>query len=566
MKNRLRRLAPSREKFKKDTVAGLVLGVESVPDGLALGVLAGVNPLAGLYGYLFGTVGGALMTSTPVLAVQVTGATALIVADTGLQRFSDPERALFTLSIMAGLVMIIAGVLGLGRLLRFVSSAVMIGFIAGVGVNTILGQLGNFTGYETTGSNRVLRTLDLLMHFWEVHLPSLGVGIVTLALIVLLNRTRLGALGMVVAILVGSGLAYGLGLLGYPVAVVGDVASGRLGLPLPALPALDVMVELLIPALAIAFVGMVQGAGITTAFPDPGGKPSNASRDFIGQGVGSVISGIFRGMPASGSMSATALNVQAGAQTRFSLFVAGAVMAIVVIAAGDLVGYVAFPALAALLIVVGFGTIRPPVIMRAIRSGKLQTAVLVATFVMTIIVPVHFAVLAGVAFAVVLFVVEQSQQLTVRRLVLGKGSFMREVDPPREVPPREVVILQPYGNLFFASAANFREQLPIVTPESRCSVVVLRLRGVDDLGVSVAQIIVDYAEELAANDSRLIVNGGEALFKRLVRSGGLRSIGEQNYYLSGEWHGKTVAKAYREGLAWIARASGEGEPGEGAEV
>ncbi|MCB1273235.1 MAG: SulP family inorganic anion transporter [Leucobacter sp.] len=553
--NWARRLVPAREKAKKDAIAGLVLGVESVPDGLALGVLAGVNPLAGLYGYLFGTVGGAIASSTPVLAVQVTGATALIVADTGLERFSDPERALFALSIMAGLIMIAAGVLRLGRLLRFVSSAVMIGFIAGVGVNTILGQLGNFTGYAAQGSNRVLRTLDLLVHFWQVHLPSLAVGAATLALIVLLNRTRLGAFGMVIAIVAGSGAAYGFRLLGHHVPVVGDVATGRLGLPLPALPAFDAVIELLIPALAIAFVGMVQGAGITTAFPDPGGKPSNASRDFIGQGVGSVISGVFRGMPASGSMSATALNVQAGAQTRFSLFVAGAVMAIIVVAAGDLVGFVAFPALAALLIVVGFGTIRPPVIMRAIRSGKLQAVVLIATFAMTIIVPVHFAVLTGVALAVVLFVVEQSQQLTVRRLLVSENAFMREVEPPRDVPAGEVVILQPYGNLFFASAANFREQLPAVTSETRRAVVVLRLRGVDDLGVSVAQILVDYSEELASHESRLIVNGGAALLKQLVRSGVLDRLGEQNFFLSGEWHGRTVARAHREGVAWIAQAS-----------
>ena len=130
---------PSRKTLRKDAVAGLVLGVESVPDGLALGVLAGVNPLAGLYGYMFGTGAGALATSTTLLTVQVSGATAIIVSDARLDQFADPERALFMLSIMAGVVMIAAGVLKAGHLLRFVPRSVMIGFIAGVGVNTVLG-------------------------------------------------------------------------------------------------------------------------------------------------------------------------------------------------------------------------------------------------------------------------------------------------------------------------------------------------------------------------------------------------------------------------------------------
>lgn len=546
----LRSRLPSRRTARKDAVAGLVLGVESVPDGLALGVLAGVNPLAGLYGYMFGTVGGALATSTPLLTIQVTGATGVMVADAGLGQFADPERALFTLSVMVGLVMIAAGLLQLGHVLRFVPRAVMVGFISGIGVNTVLGQLGNFTGYDAAGANRLLRTLDLLLHVWQVHLPTIGVGAVTLVLILVLQRTRLGALGLVVAIIVGSGLARLLAHFGYPVALVGDVATVGGGLPTPTLPDPGLVPDLLIPAVAIAFVAMVQGAGIATAFPDPSGKPTRPSRDFIGQGIGSVISGLFRGMPASGSMSATALNVKAGAQTRFSLFVAGAVMAVVVLALGPLVGYVAFAALSALLIVVGVGTIRPAQMALAIRSGTRQAVVLIVTFVLTILIPVQYAVIAGAVLGILLFVIQQANQLTVHRLVLKKR-YLREVERPAEVPPGDVVILQPHGNLFFASATAFGDQLPKVTAQSRNSVVILRLRAIEDLGVSVAQIVVDYANELAKVDSRMMINGGRALQERLRRSGVLGKLGEENFYLSSEWHGRTLARAAKDAQAWV---------------
>ena len=128
------RVPVRRDTLRKDAVAGLVLGVESVPDGLAAGLLAGVNPLSGLYAYLFGTIGGSLFTSSAFMAVQATGAMAIVIADVpAVHSADDPARALFTLSVLTGVVMLAAGFLRLGSVLRFVSNAVMVGFISAVG-------------------------------------------------------------------------------------------------------------------------------------------------------------------------------------------------------------------------------------------------------------------------------------------------------------------------------------------------------------------------------------------------------------------------------------------------
>ena len=159
-----------RDTLRQDTVAGLVLGVESVPDGLAAGLLAGVNPLSGLYAYLFGTIAGGCITSSSFMAVQATGAMAIIVADVpAVHNASDPERALFTLSMLAGIMMLAAGFLRLGYLLRFVSNSVMAGFISAVGVNIILGQLASLTGYKASGSNRVVRAVNTFLHPGQFH-------------------------------------------------------------------------------------------------------------------------------------------------------------------------------------------------------------------------------------------------------------------------------------------------------------------------------------------------------------------------------------------------------------
>jgi len=331
------------------------------------------------------------------------------------------------------------------------------------------------------------------------------------------------------------------------------------GLPGLSLPVIGDIPGLLVPAFALAFVGMVQGAGVSAAFPNPDGTPSNASRDFIGQGSGSILSGLFHGMPAGGSMSATALVAQAGARTRLALFIAGGVMAVVLVVAAGAVGHVAFPALAALLIIVGVGTIRPAEIRSVAKTGPVQATVMIVTLALTIPIPVPQAVLAGVALAIVLFVIEQSNRVVIRQLQLDEHGHIRESDPPDVVPPDEVLMLQPFGSLFFASATTFAEQLPVVTTATRHSVVIFRMRGIDDLGVSIANVIVRYAADLAGADSRLLVNGGEPLLGQLTKNGVLDKIGPHNFYLGNEWHGRTLARADADGRVWIAAQQGSAD-------
>ena len=453
------RLPFHRETLRDDTVAGLVLGVQSVPDGLATGLLAGVSPLAGLYGYLVGTIAGAAATSSAFMAIQGTGAMAMIVADVpAVHGAADPAQALFTLSVVTGVVMLVAGLLRLGSVLRFVSNAVMVGFINAIGVNIILGQLSNLTGYSAPGSNRITRAFQTLTSPAELHWPTVVVGVATILLIVLLERTRLGALGLVVAVALTSGLALVFGW--HDVATLNDLGDVPRSLPLPQLPALALVPALIIPALSLAFVGLVQGASITANYTNPNGDFPDASRDFVGQGAANIASGVFQGMPVGGSVSASALNKAAGARNRQSLFVAGVVMALVILVFGTVIGYVAMPALAGLLMLIGFRTIKPDNIATVWRTGLVQKAVLVVTFVLTMVIPLQYAVLVGVGVSVILHVVRQSNQVTIKRRVRDSDGHLVEVDPPAVVPAGDVVVLQPYGSLFFAAAPVFEAQLP----------------------------------------------------------------------------------------------------------
>ncbi len=554
----MRRWVPFRKAtLRQDAVAGLVLGVQSVPDGLATGLLAGVNPLSGLYAYMVGTITGAVVTSSAFMAIQGTGAMAMIVADVPeVHGASDPAQALFTLSMLTGVVMLAAGLFKLGSVLRFVSNAVMVGFINAVGVNIILGQLANFTGYSADGPNRVVRAFNTLIQPGQLQWATVAVGTATIALIIVLERTRVGPMGLVVSVILTSAAAAVFGWDG--VATLNDLGVELSSLPRPEAPMLLLIPSLLIPALSLAFVGLVQGASISTTYPNPDGSSPDASRDFAGQGVANIAVGVFQGMPVGGSVSASAVNKEAGARSRQSLVIAGVVMAIVIVAFGGVVGYVAMPALAGLLMLIGYRTINPANIRSVWRTGAVQKVVLVVTFALTMVIPLQYAVLVGVGLSVILYVVQQSNQVTVKRQQYDIDGHLVEADPPALLPANEVVVLQPYGSLFFAAAPVFEALLPVVGEASRHSVVILRLRGRSDLGSTFMDVLLRYATSLAEVDCRLvIVSTNERIDRQLAMSGIAGLIGPDGIYGGDERVGATLQRAEADAAAWIAAQQGK---------
>lgn len=547
-RERLPSLGPRASR--QDLSAGLVLGIQSVPDGLATGLLAGLNPLAGLYGYMVGTATGALLTSSAFMAVQVTGAMAMVIADTPGVHGDDPGRALATLAVLTGAAMLIAGILRLGSMLRFVSNAVMVGFINAVGLNIVLGQLADLTGYRADGPNRVIRALNTVVRPGQLDGRSVAVGLATIALIVVLERTRLGAMGLVVAV-VATSLAVSVGGWG-SVAVLNDLGVDIGALPSFETPRLRSIPVLVVPAVALAFIGLVQGASISTSFPNPDDTYPDTSRDFVGQGAANIASGLLQGMPVGGSLSASALNKAAGATTRWSLLTAGIVMAAVIVAFGDAVGHVAMPALAGLLMLIGIRTIKPVDLRSVWKTGAVQKVVLAVTFSLTMLIPIQYAVLLGVGLSILLHVVQQSNQVSLRRQLLDPEGHLVEVDPPVELPAQEVVVLQPYGSLFFAAAPVIEAMLPAIGSASSGSVVILRLRGRTDFGTTFMDVLHRYATSLAAVGSRLkLVSVNDRMLEQLEVAGVTDVIGADDVYLGDERVGTTLTRAHEDALAWV---------------
>lgn len=518
----------TRATIVADLRAGLTLGVESVPDGLASGLLAAVNPAYGLYAYMVGTAAGALATSSVFMSVQATGAMSVLVADVPLLHSGDTAAAgLFTLSVLTGVVMLLLGLLRLGVLVRFVPHAVLTGFVNAVAVNIVLGQLANFTAYSSDFGNRVTRSLDTLLHPLAWDMPSVAIGVATIGLILLLERSPLGPLGMVVAIVLTSTAAWLVGL--DSVTVLDDVAPVPSTLPTVSLPEPALVGALLVPALSLALVGLVQGAAISNSVPNPDGRYPDASGDFRGQGIANIAAGLLHGMPVGGSMSATALVTAAGARSRLANLAAAAVMALLILLVGPLLGYIAMPALAALLILIGVRAFNVDNVLTVWHTGLTQAAVMAVTFVLTLVIPLQYAVLAGVGLSVVLYVAQQSARVALTCWTVDQEGRMLEGPVPRTLPPDDVIVLQPYGSLFFAAAPVLESQLPRVEPTSTRSAVVLRLRGKQELGSTFITVVRRYAADLDRVGSRLYLAGvSSGVAHQLDATGTSELLGEDS--------------------------------------
>jgi len=461
--------------------------------------------VSGLYALMAGTPVGALLTSSQYMAVNITSAMALAVGSAlaGLSA-EDRTSTLFVLTLLIGLLEVIAGLLRLGRLMRYVSNAVMVGFLTGVSTLIVLSQLGDFTGYASSHSNKVLQAVDLLLHLNQVHLPTLAIGALTVACILLLARTPLSNFGMLVAILVASAAAL---LLGWDeVRQVGDVAPIPRGFPLPRLPEWSRMPGLILPALSVAIIGLVQGAGVSKGYPNADGRYPDISRDFMGQGVANAAAGLFQGMPLGGSVSTTALNVSAGARTRWANIFCGLIVAVAVLLFSRAVSLAAMSSMAALLIVAGIQSIKREAFMDVWDIGWGSRSIMLVTLAATLVLPVQYAVFVGVVLSALVYLFASAADVRLVEFVPQPDGTLREQPAPAALPSHAVTLLNVYGSLFYAGAVKVEEHLPAAENAER-PVVILRLREHTQLSSTFLTVLERYEAQLRAVGGKLILAG-----------------------------------------------------------
>ena len=563
------RLKPDRRHLLSDLIAGLTFAVVSVPQAMAHALLAMVNPVLGIYALMVAVPVGAIFTSSVFINVSTTAALS-VAAGAVLTDIPAGQRmeALAALVLLVGAIQLLAGLFRLGFLIRFVSNAVMIGFLNGVAVLIILGQLSDLTGYESAFSNRVAQALDLLLRIGQISVQTTLIGAVTLGLIVLLLFSPLRRFAFIIAIAVATAVLALLTISTLPTAsyfaevpTVGDITAIERSLPDLALPRPSLFLSLLLPALSVAIIGLIQGAGVSEGTPNPDGKYSDISRDFLGQGVANIATSLVSGIPAGGSISGTALILGAGAKSRWTNIFVGFFVAGIVLLAAPLVERVPMPALAALLIVTGFQGLRAQQAVMAWNTGRVSAVVMIVTFVATLLVPLQFAVLFGMALSVVLHVFRQSNKVVVTQWVLQPEGFPLEQPAPTRLPSHQLTLLHVYGSLFFAAAKSMEEMLPVVGDATH-AVVAVNLRGKSEIGSTFVTVLQRYAEVLREHDSKLMLVGVDSVvWDQLAKTGVLRLIGEENVFLATPQIGAALNKAVAAASAWLGQPPISSLPG-----
>ena len=526
------------------------MALVAVPDAIASAILAGVNPTYGFNALIVGTPIGSLFTSSQFMNIGSTAAMMLAVGGV-LSGFSGDNivTAMVTLTVMIGLFQLLLGVFKLGVFARFISNAVMIGFFTGVATVLILGQLGDLTGFDSSYSNKVAQAVDLLFNLDQIDMPTLLTGLATIGIIILLGRTKLRNYSLAIALLLASVAVLVLGL--DSVALVGDTFEISAAIPTPTLPSLSMVGTLLMPAIAVGLLGLIQAAGISQTIPNPDGELPDPSGDFRGQGISNIASGFFKGLPLGGSLGGTSIMLSAGAKSRWANVFMGLFVAVFVFFFGNQVENVALPAIAAVLIVAGFGVYKFAVIKDIWDVSRSSRIVMLVTFLATLTVEIQEAVFIGIILSILDFVYTSAQDVQVVELVEKSEGVFVERPCPAELSDNSITILYAWGALFFASARTIEGLLPKADQAQR-AVVILRMHGRSRIGSTFIQILERYAGRLKANGGKIILSGiSQKVWEQLERTETFELIPEADVFRVEETLGGSTKKAFMAATEWL---------------
>jgi SulP family sulfate permease len=525
---------PQRQGVVPNIIAGLATGLFSIPEGMAYAQLAGVNPVYGLYSGVVATIVSSLSTGTVLMMSTLTSAIALATASV-LQNASIQDsqmpQALFTITFLVGAIMFVLGVLRLGSIVNFVSNAVMTGFVAGASLLIILGQEHHLTGYSPTGANELQKTINWLQNISQWDMTTVIVSVATIILMVVLKRIK--PLEKFAAVIVLGLATVVVNLLSIDTELVGDIATIPSSLPQFMLPNFSLIPNLALGAVSVALVALAQGAGISTAVPNPDGSKASQSRDFLGEGLGNLAGSFFQSMATGGSLSRTGISVGAGATGRLGGVFAGLWLGLIVLLFGSLAELVPLAVIGGMLTVIGVELImaRVPSAWLVIRTGAWGAIVAMAlTLISALFIPLQFTIFLGAGLSLILYVVASANKVRLHEVVhLDDGGWeVREA--PGELRPNQVTVLVVQGLDFFAEVPVLEDKMPEARGVTN-AVVILILRDMSRITSTGIRWLERYAGQLQANGGLLILADIDPMvIEELRASGALDVVGPDNVF------------------------------------
>ncbi|MBS4460562.1 SulP family inorganic anion transporter [Lactococcus petauri] len=516
----------SRERFAKDLIAGIIVAIIALPLSIALAIASGVKPEQGLYtavvaGFFISFLGGS--------RVQIGGPTAAfvviiygIIAQYGMS-------GLTIATFLAGIMMILMGVLRFGNLIKFIPKTITVGFTLGIAIGIFSGQLKDLFGLDmgAVPAEFVEKWVSYVQHFHTIQWPTLMIGMLALLIQIFWPHVSQKIPGSLVAIIVTTAIV-SFGHL--PVATIGDLYTIKAGLPTLTMPNLSFSLirQMISPAFTIAILASIESLLSCVVSDGMIGSRHRSNAELVGQGVGNMMSALFGGIPATGAIARTAANVKNGGRTPIAGIVHALTLLLILLFLMPYASLIPMSCLASILVIVAYNMSGWRTFIYMLRKApKSDIAVLLITLFLTVFFDLVVAIEFGMILAAFLFLKRMSDVATVRQWVdkdnLDNEEISEDIDLKRV--PKHTVVYEIFGSLFFGATTEFLN----FTHEEGKRVLILRMRNVPAMDISGLEALEETFEICKKKKMTLILSHvNEQPYHVMEKAGFIEKIGRDN--------------------------------------
>lgn len=514
----------SGKKLSQDMMAGLTVTAVALPLALAFGVSSGADAAAGLITAIFA---GLFISALSGASYQISGPTGAMTAILIQIVYNYDMQGVFIATLMAGIILCIAGILKLGKLVSLIPAPVITGFTSGIAIIIAMGQIDNFFGVTSEGSTNIAKLMSYGQLGFRPNLYAILFGmIVVVIMIVWPKKWNAKVPSSLVGII--ASLCISL-ILKKNVAVVGDIPKTLL--PNIRLNLVDISIEqiknMMSPAIIIAALGMIESLLCGASAGRMKGEKLNADRELVAQGIGNIMIPFFGGVPATAAIARTSVAIRSGAQTRLTgIFHAVGLLASMFLL-GDIMSQIPLSALAGVLMVTAW-RMNEWESIQFIFSKKLKTAI--AQFLITMIATVIFdlttAILIGVIFSVIFFVVRISDiEINLSDIDLARLSVN---GIHIQYPHKRTKVVYLTGPVFFTTTEKIKATLNEL---DEMDYVIFSMRGVPLVDITGTQFFGEVCEKLHSKGTKVLFSGVQPKVMRLMeRSGVVEQLGENHFF------------------------------------
>ena len=471
----------TKEQFVKDIVAGIIVAIIALPLSIALAIASGVNPEQGLY---TGIIAGFFISFLGGSRVQIGGPTAAFVVIIYGIIAKYGASGLIVATFLAGIIMIIMGLLHFGNLIKFIPKTITVGFTLGIAVGIFAGQIKDFLGLQMDAvpSEFVDKIVAYAQNLHTLQWMTLAMGMLALLIQIFWPKVSQKIPGSLVAILVTTLLVQ---LLKLPVATIGDLYTIKAGFPKFAMPdlSLSLVREMISPAFTIAILASIESLLSCVVSDGMIGGHHRSNAELVGQGVGNIMSALFGGIPATGAIARTAANVKNGGRTPVAGMVHALTLLLILLFLMPYASMIPMSCLAAILIMVAYNMSGWRTFVHMVKTApKSDIIVLVATFLLTVFFDLVVAIEIGMVLAAFLFMKRMSDVADVKSWVYMDDVDANEISEHTDLKyvPKNTMVYEISGPMFFGATSDYLA----FANEKHKNVLILRMRNVPAMDIT----------------------------------------------------------------------------------